>query len=155
MPVITVDNVVEGLKRKDVFEWLSDTDNHDRFLAGAFHDVSRASDTEWTCTLKLFPKTRVMRYRFITADDEHGGRRILCETDGKRTKGKLHYSLRTPRGSRDTLITLHMDYDPGSIFGLVVDVGGLREGLEKGLVNILSNLKKEIYQDVESGKLQP
>jgi hypothetical protein len=154
MPVITVDNVVEGLKRKDVFAWLSVTDNHDRFLSGAFNDVSRASDTEWTCTLKLFPKSRVMRYRFIAADDEHGGRRILCETDGKRTKGKLHYSLRTPRGSRDTLITLHMDYDPGSMFGLVVDVGGLRDGLEKGLVTILSNLKKEIYQDVESGKLE-
>ena len=47
-----------------------------------------------------------------------------------------------------------MDYDPGSMFGLVVDVGGLRDGLEKGLVTILSNLKKEIYQDVESGKLE-
>ena len=47
-----------------------------------------------------------------------------------------------------------MDYDPGSMLGLVVDVGGLREGLEKGLEQILSNLKKEIYQDVESGKFE-
>ncbi len=154
MAVITVDTVVEGLKRKEVFAWLSETDHHDRFLAGAFSDVSRASDTEWTCTLKLFPKTRILRYRFIAADDEHGGRRILCETDGKRTKGKLHYSLRTPRGSRDTLVTLHMDYDPGSMLGMVVDVGGLREGLEKGLETILSNLKREIYADVTAGKFE-
>ncbi|MED5373510.1 MAG: SRPBCC family protein [Myxococcota bacterium] len=153
MSVITVDVQVEGLKRKQVFAWLGEPDNHQRILDGAFDEVSREGDREWQCTLKLFPKARTLRYRFLQMDDSHGGRRCLCETEGKRVGGKLHYSLRTPRAKKATLVTLHYDYDPGSILGQALNAAGLREGLEGAMEACLRNLQAAIYEDVKAGKL--
>ncbi|MCP4809832.1 MAG: hypothetical protein GY913_25440 [Proteobacteria bacterium] len=147
MAVITTDILIENTRRDDVLTWMEIADNHERVLSGAWDDVSRTGDRTWDCTLKTFPKARVMSYSFDSTDRSHAGRRVLCTTGGKRTGGKLNYSLRTPRASRNTLVTLHLDYDPGSILGAVLDSSGLRDALEAGLVRMLSNMQQGIYSD--------
>ena len=147
MAVITTDILIENIRRDDVLEWMENADNHDRVLSGAWDDVSRTGDRTWDCTLKTFPKSRVMSYEFVETDRSHAGRRVKCVTGGKRTGGSLNYSLRTPRASRNTLVTLHLDYDPGSILGAVLDSSGLRDALEAGLVRMLSNMQQGIYTD--------
>ena len=147
MAVITTDILVENIKRQEVLDWLSSAENHDRVLQGAWDEVSRTGDRTWDLTFTAFPKKRTMSYSFDQVDDSHGGRRVLCTTGGKRTAGKLNYSLRTPRASRNTMVTLHLDYDPGSVLGAVLDGAGLRDGLEGGMTAMLENLQGAIYAD--------
>lgn len=147
MAVITVDTTVEGMKRNDVLEWLGVPDNHDRILQGAFDAVERSGDSQWKLTLSTFPKKRELEYTFDRVDTSHAGRRVLCQVGGKRTRGKLHYSLRTPRASRNTLVTLHYDYDPGAALGALLDQAGLRTALDQAWNKVLTNLLREIYAD--------
>jgi len=146
MPVITTDVLIEGVRRDEVFQWLSDPENHDRFLAGTFDEVSREGDRAWSLTLKMPPKARTIGYEFLEPDDSHGGRRILCRTTGKRTGGKLNYSLRTMKPSSNTLVTLHADYSPGSLLGAVLDVTILRKTLEDRYQGVLDNMARVIKQ---------
>ncbi len=148
MAVLTTDILVENTKRNEVLEWLSKADNHDRILQGAWSGTSRTGERTWDLTFSAFPKKRTMPYTFERVDDAHGGRRVLCSTGGKRTSGTLSYSLRTPRASRHTMVTLHLDYDPGSVLGAVLDGAGLREGLEGGMRAMLQNLERELCQDL-------
>jgi len=147
MAVITTDILVENMKRQEVLDWLAIADNHDRILQGAWDGADRTGDRTWELTFSAFPKKRSMGYAFDRTDTEHAGRRVLCTTTGKRTSGKLNYSLRTPRASRNTMITLHLDYDPGSVLGAVLDGAGLRDGLESGMKAMLQNLQAAIYAD--------
>jgi len=144
MPVITTDVLIEGVKRDEVFQWLSDPENHDRFLAGTFDEVSRDGDRSWSLTLKMPPRSRVIGYEFLEPDDSHGGRRVLCRTTGKRTAGKLNYSLRTMKPSSNTLVTLHADYSPGGFLGAALDVAVLRKTLEDRYQGVLDNMARVI-----------
>ena len=145
MPVITKDILIEGIRRDDVFQWLADPDNHDRFLGGAFDAAAREGERRWTLTLKIAPKDRQIGYELIGPDDSHGGRRILCRTTGKRTGGKLHYSLRTVRQPpSSTMVTLHADYSPGGLLGAALDVALLRKTLEARYQILLENLARAI-----------
>ena len=85
---------------------------------------------------------------FDRADTSHNGRRVVRHTTGKRTSGKLSYSLRTPRGTNDTLITLHADYDPGRLVGRLLDSSGLRDALELHYARLLETLGQELAQDL-------
>lgn len=144
MAVITTDILLKGFRREAVFDWLGDPANHPRLLSGAFDKVDDKGDGSFELHFKAAPKSRVMGYRFESKDSSHSGRRILVTTTGKRTKGKLHYSLRTMKPSTNTLVTLHMDYSPGALLGQLLDSAGIRASLEERLAAILKNLEREI-----------
>ena len=147
MAVITRDALIEGIRRDAVFEWLSDPEHHDRFLQDAFEATTRKGEKQWARTMKVSPKTRVVGYELLKADGSHGGRRVLCKTTGKRTTGKLHYSLRTVKPSSNTMVTLHADYEPGGLLGRALDMAGLRESLESRYQKLLDNMVREILKD--------
>jgi len=142
--VITRDILITGIRRDDVFAWLSDPDHHVPLLEGAFGGCRRNSEKDWELDIAVPGRPRVMGYRFISADESHGGRRIIVETSGKRLAGKLHYSLRTMKPSTNTLVTLHMDYSPGGALGSVINAAGLRSALENGMTSMLENLGNTI-----------
>lgn len=144
MAVITSDILLEGVHRDLVFAWLGDPANTRRLLEGAFDGVVDKGPTEWEVSLKISPKARVMGLRFVGADDSHGGRRVLLDASGKRTEGKVSYSLRTMKPSANTLVTVHMDYDPGSVLGALIDRAGLQARLDQGWKATLDNLGRLI-----------
>ncbi len=148
MSVITTDILLEGFRRKDVFEWMSEPANHHRMLSGSFGEVKETSPTSWEVMVDARPVSRPLGYVFESADSSHRGRRILCRTTGRRTEGKLNYSLRTPRGSNHTLVTLHADYDPGRLVGKLLDTSGLRQALVLHYQSLLDTLGREIVQDL-------
>ncbi len=141
MAVTTKDVLIEGARRDTVFRWLSDPANHRRILEGAFQELAEKAPGEFELTLCTKPRRRVMGYRIVGPDDSHGGRRVLVETTGRRTRGELHYSLRTMKPSTNTLVTLRMDYDPGSILGPLVDNLVIRRALEDAFAKVLDNLR--------------
>ncbi len=143
MTVITTDLLLTGIRRDAAFAWLSKPDNHTGILSGAFADVS-GSAGQYDITVHTSLRSRKMTYRFDRADDSHGGRRVLVTISGKRTRGTLHYSLRTMKPSTNTLVTIHMDYDPGSLLGLVANSTGLREALETGWAAVLKNMSRAL-----------
>ena len=145
MSVVTTDILIEGIRRKDVMEWFGDPNHHDAILQDAFDEVRRTSDKTWDLTVKTTPKKRVFTYTFDRLDTDHRGRRVLCTTSGRRVKGTWNYSLRTPRASNNTLVTLRMDYEPGGLMGRVVDSAGLRQALDVALTKVLENLQRELY----------
>ena len=144
MAVITTDILVEGFRRDDVFKWLGEFSNHQRFLEGAFTEVEQQSETVLVLHYSGGFKQRRLIYTFEGPDDSHGGRRVLVQTSGKRTTGTLNYSLRTMKPSTNTLVTLHMDYDPGPMLGALLDQNGIRRALENAYRSALGNLKKQI-----------
>lgn len=144
MAVLTNDVLLEGIRKQHVFEWLGQPDNLHACFEGAFDQVSRKGNGEWEATLNLSPKNRTMGIVFQAADDSHGGRRVLLETTGKRTVGKLHFSLRTMKPSTNTLVTLHQDYDPGSMLGQVIMSMGLQDALDAGWKKVLDNMARAI-----------
>ncbi len=144
MAIVTTDILIEGIKRDDVFAWLSDPAHHDAILDGAFDGFRKNGPGDYALEVKAAGKARELGYRFDRPDDSHGGRRVLVETTGKRFRGKLHYSLRTMKPSRNTLVTLHMDYDPGNGLGFLLDRAGLNERLEACAKRALENLKRAI-----------
>ena len=146
MAVITTDILIEGLRRDDVFAWLSDFENHKIILEGAFVNIESSSENELTLHFNGGFKQRRMTYTFIGPDDSHGGRRVKIKTGGKRTQGSLSYSLRTMKPSTNTLVTLHMDYEPGPMLGALLDQNGIRRALENAYRNALSNILNHIHQ---------
>jgi len=143
MAIITKDILLTGIRRDDVFEWLGDPANHDALVNGAFDDVS-GSGGDYEVTLSTPGRKRTMGYRFRSKDDEHGGRRILVDTIGKRTTGQLNYSLRTMKPSTNTMVTVRMDYSPGGPIGSIVNSTGLAEALDSALGRILENLNTAV-----------
>jgi hypothetical protein len=145
MAVLTTDILLQGFRRDAVFEWLGEPDNHRHILAGAFDDVVENGSGDFTLSFRAPAlRKRSMGYRFDQKDDNHGGRRILVKTTGKRTEGNLNYSLRTMKPSKNTLVTLHLDYSPGGILGAVIDAVALREALEGHLKTMMTNLEQAI-----------
>ncbi len=144
MAVITTDILITGVRRDEVFAWLSDPDHHVPILDGAFSGCQRNSTQEWALDIAVVGRPRKMGYRFISADETHGGRRIIVETTGKRVAGKMHYSLRTMKPSTNTLVTLHMDYRPGGALGSMLNAAGLRKALEDGMTRMLENLSRAL-----------
>ena len=144
MAVITTDILITGMRRDDVFAWLSDPDHHDPILEGAFDGCMRGTTKEWTLDISVPGRPRKMGYHFVKADESHGGRRVLIETSGKRVAGKMNYSLRTMKPSTNTLVTLHLDYSPGGALGSVLNAAGLRAALENGMAKMLENLARAL-----------
>jgi len=147
MPVCTTDILLEGVRRDTVFAWLGDRANHARLMEGAFDGVKAVGPGDFDLTVTLMGRSRVLEYRFDRADDSHGGRRLLVNTGGKRFRGKLHYSLRTMKPSTNTMVTLNMDYDAGSVFGALLGSAGLNEALEKHLARVLENLSRAMPRE--------
>jgi hypothetical protein len=144
MSVVTTDIMLEGIRRDVVFDWLSQPANHTLIMKGAFSQMEEKGPGNFDLTLAIFPKQRVLEYRYKAPDDSHGGRRVLVDTGGKRTRGTLSYSLRTLKPSTNTLVTIHMDYDSGSVLGELFDRAGLQKGLEEGFKKVLENLAREL-----------
>ena len=147
MSIVNCDVLIEGVRRDAVFEWLSDPDNHTRFIQGCFDKMEQSGPGEHNLHFHAAPKNRVLGYHFDRPDDSHGGRRILIRTSGKRTSGTLNYSLRTMKPSRNTLVTLTMDYDPGSVLGGFLDRSGIAPALESRFQKVLNQLKDLILAD--------
>lgn len=144
MAVITVDTLVEGMRRDDVLEWLSDREHHEKLVRSGFSEVKTLGPGDFDIVLSSFPRQRVMEYRFADVDTGHGGRRVKIAIGGRRTKGAMHYSLRTMKPSTNTLVTLHLDYDPGGPVGFLADASGMRQTLEDGMKSMLAALQEEI-----------
>lgn len=142
MPVCTTDILLEGVRRDTVFAWLSERSNHALILNGAFDGVQESGPGDFDLTVTLMGRSRVLEYRYDRADDSHGGRRLLVNTGGKRFRGKLHYSLRTMKPSTNTMVTINMDYDAGSVFGALLGSAGLNEALEQHWTRVLENLSR-------------
>ena len=146
MAMITKDILITGVRRDDVFDWLGEPSNHDGLIHGAFDDYS-GSNGNYEVIISTPGRKRTMGYRFKSRDDEHGGRRILVETTGKRTAGQLNYSLRTMKPSTNTLITVRMDYRPGGALGGLINSTGLYEALDSALGRILDNLERNVPRE--------
>lgn len=149
MTVLTRDVLVNGLRRDDVFRWLSDFSVHIPFLQAGFPNLQHIDDSTVLLPFQGGWKQRELSYRFIEADDRHEGRRIQIATDGKRLKGHLHFSLRTMKPSTDTMVTLHMDYDSGSLLGKVLEQD-IKDNLAACFVQCLQALKTQCEQDLLS-----
>jgi hypothetical protein len=141
MAIITQDILITGTKRDDAFDWLGDPNNHDQVTADAFDSVS-GSAGNYQLGLATPGKKRTMGYKFVAKDDSHGGRRVIVETDGKRTRGKLNFSFRTMKPSTNTLVTLRLDYDPGGALGGLINSSGLGDALESGCRKMLENFAR-------------
>lgn len=151
MAVLTTDVLIEGIRRDAVFAWLSDPAHHEALLQGAFDDVRRVDDRTYEMKLRSRPIARPMRYVFDRPDDSHGGRRILCRTEGRRVNGALHYSLRTMKPSTNTLLTVHLDYEPGRVIGALLDLAALRQDLDTALRTICDNAQRVIPHPSKEG----
>lgn len=151
MSVITTDTLVEGMRRDDVLAWLAEPSHHARILEGAFDGLSADGAGRWTITIKTPPKNRQMTYVFERVDEEHGGRRVHVALGGRRTTGKLHYSLRTQKPSTNTLVTLHVDLEGHGVLDRLMEMAGLREKLEKGFRVVLENLQRELAPHKTAG----
>lgn len=144
MAVLTTDVMLEGVRRDAVFDWLGQPANHEVLLQGAFDDVRRVDERSYEMKLRSKPAPRPMTYVVERKDDSHGGRRVLCRTEGKRVGGSLHYSLRTMKPSTNTLLTVHIDYEPGRVLGAVLDQATLRKDLQAALDRICENADKAV-----------
>jgi len=144
MAVSTHDILLEGARRDAVFGWLSEPSHHEQLLQGVFDDLSQVKPGEFEAKLRSRPVARPIRYVFERPDDSHGGRRVLCRTEGRRIAGSLHYSLRTMKPSTNTLLTVHMDYEPGRVLGAALDQLVLRKDLESALRKIAENAGRVI-----------
>ena len=121
MPVITVDTLLEGHSRDDVLEWLGDPAKHQALLEAGFDEVTAQGTGRYVAKLGLMGRTVEVEYTFLEKDESHGGRRVNIELGGRRTKGELHYSLRTMKPKSNTLVTLHADYTAGRLLGPLLD----------------------------------
>ncbi|NOY24818.1 MAG: hypothetical protein GXP62_03005 [Oligoflexia bacterium] len=147
MTVITTDILLEGIRRDSVFDWLGEPAHHQALLNGALRDLRKLDDQSYEGKVPSKPVDRPLRYVFDRKDDSHGGRRILCRTEGRRLAGSLNYSLRTMKPSTNTLLTIHLDYQPGRLLGAVLDSTILRRELETVLKRIAQNASAAIPRD--------
>jgi hypothetical protein len=144
MAVLTTDLLIKGIRRDDVFAWLSLPANHGRILADTFDGFTEQSEGTYVLTVKSGPRTRSLVWCFDRPDDSHGGRRVYVRTEGKRFRGTMSFSLRTMKPSTNTLVTLHFDFSPGGLLGSVAMAAGLEESVSKGMKQILDNLDRAI-----------
>jgi len=144
MAVLTTDLLIEGVRRDAVFAWLGAPVNHGRILSGTFDGMSEQSEGTYVLTVKAGPRTRSLVWCFDRADDSHGGRRIYIRTEGKRFRGTMSFSMRTMKPSTNTLVTLHYDFEPGSLLGGLALAAGLEDALMKGMKQVLVNLQSEL-----------
>ena len=144
MSVLTTDILIEGIRRDDVLAWLSDPAHHGILLEGAFDGLTQAGPGAWTATLATGPRRREMTYTFDHLDEEHGGRRVHVTLGGRRTNGRLHFSLRTEKPAANTRVTLHADLENGGVLGMIAEWAGLRERLDRAFRTMLENLKRTI-----------
>lgn len=142
MSVYTTDVLLEGLRRDDVLAWLAEPAHHHAILDGAWDALKPVGDGAWEATVKTPLRARAMTYSFDRVDEDHGGRRVHIKLGGKRTSGKLHWSLRTMKPSTNTLVTLHADIDTGGAFGALAEQFGMRDRLEAGFKAMVENVKK-------------
>ena len=147
MAIITQDILLTGVRREDVFNWIGDPGTHDIILQGAFASI-RGSKGEYELGIQTPGRKRTMGYRFTSKDDEHGGRRIIVDTDGKRTRGRINFSLRTMKPSTNTMVTIRMDYQPGGTLGELINATGLADVLEGALVKMLQNIAEHCPKSV-------
>lgn len=143
MAVITTDILLEGVGREAAFAWLCVPANHKVLLEGAFDGLDERGPGEFALTVRTPLRIRVLGYRFDQPDDSHGGRRVYVNTSGKRFGGKLSYSLRTMKPSTNTLVTLHLDFDPGPGGALALRLG-LEDRLRSGLARCLEALARAV-----------
>lgn len=146
MAVITTDALVTGIRRDEVFTWLSEFSRHKQFLAAGFPQLKVESSDTLLLPFQSGFKVRELGYKFLGADDTHGGRRVRIETSGKRTTGHLNFSLRTMKPSTNTLITLHMDYEPGTLLGMVLQTS-IQQSLEQCFSLVLEEIAANIRRD--------
>ncbi|MSP56635.1 MAG: hypothetical protein EXR69_13700 [Myxococcales bacterium] len=144
MSVYTTDVLIEGVRRDDVLTWLADPAHHELILAGAWGSLKSTGTGSWEVTVPTQLRTRPMTYTFEHVDEDHGGRRVHVALGGKRTNGKLHWSLRTQKPSTNTLVTLHADIDAGGPMGLVAEQLGMRVRLEQGFRTMTENVRKGV-----------
>lgn len=149
MSVITLDILVEGIRRDDVLTWLSEFENHTSIMDAAFPKSKTTSENVISLPIQAGWKARTLEYNFIGKDDSHGGRRVLVTTKGKRMEGSLHYSLRTMKPSSNTMVTLHMDYNSGGVLGTVLKED-IQKNLEKYFKRALEQVKHLIEKDLNS-----
>ena len=147
MAIITQDILLTGVRREDVFDWIGVPANHDIILQGAFPSI-RGGNGEYELGIETPGRKRTMGYRFASKDDEHGGRRIIVDTDGKRTRGRINFSLRTMKPSTNTMVTLRMDYHPGGTLGGLINATGLAEVLETALTKMLQNVAEHCPKSI-------
>ena len=145
MSVITLDVLVEGMRRDDVLAWLSEFENHLLIMQKTFPECKKSAGTTLELPLQAGFKKRILEYQFQGKDDSHGGRRVLVQTKGKRMEGSLHYSLRTMKPSSNTLITLHMDYGTGSFLGIL-----LKDDIQQQLESHFKKALQEIKSSLEN-----
>lgn len=153
MAVLTTDIMLRGIKRDEVFDWLGEVANQKRILEGAFDGFVEKSPGHYELSLNTPVKKRTLTYKVAGNDDSHAGRRVLVDTSGKRFEGKLNYSLRTLKPSTNTLVTMHMDFDPGGPgpLGDVIFDKFVRANLEAAFVKVLENLSNIIPRTSGSG----
>ena len=144
MAVLTRDILLTGIRRDVVFDWLGNFSNHEKFLENAFENVKKVSDTTLELEFKAKFKKRTITYTFLENDSSHGGRRVKIKTEGKRTTGQISYSLRTMKPSSNTLITMHLDYNPGKGLGMALNAISIHEHLGKCFTKALENISKNI-----------
>lgn len=144
--VYTTDVLLEGVRRDDVLAWLADPAHHRAILDGAWGNVKPIADGAWEVSVPTPARTRAMSYTFDRVDDDHGGRRVHVLLDGKHTKGKLHWSLRTVKPSTNTLVTLHADIDTGGVLGVLAERMGMRERLDQGFRTMVENVQKAMVR---------
>lgn len=144
MAVLTRDILLTGIRRDVVFDWLGNFSNHKNFLENAFDNVKQVSDTSLELEFKAKFKKRTMTYTFLENDSSHGGRRVKIKTEGKRTTGLISYSLRTMKPSSNTLITMHLDYNPGKALGHALNALSINENLGKYFTRALESISTNI-----------
>lgn len=146
MSVYTTDVLIEGVRRDDVLAWLAEPTHHEAILTGAWGSMKSVGANSWEVSVPTALRTRPMTYTFEKVDEDHGGRRVHVALGGKRTMGKLHWSLRTQKPSTNTLVTLHADIDPGGALGALAEQLGMRERLEQGFRTMTENVKKGVLR---------
>jgi hypothetical protein len=147
MAVLTTDLLLEGVRRDEVFAWISVPANHGRILQGTFDGCAEQSEGTYVLTVTAGPRTRSLVWCFDRPDDSHGGRRVYIRTEGKRFQGVMSFSLRTMKPSTNTLVTLHYDFSPGGLLGSMAMAAGLEDALSAGMKQVVQNLKRELKAD--------
>ncbi len=144
MSVYTTDVLIEGVRRDDVLAWIGNAANHRAVLEGAFDGLRETGTGCFELDIKSPPRPRTLSYTFDRVDEEHGGRRVHVALDGRRLKGKLHFSLRTTKPSTNTLVTIHADFAGNGYLLLAAESLGLKPRLDKAFAAMAANVLREV-----------
>lgn len=144
MSNITCDTLIEGHRRDDVFAWLADPGHHEVLVRAGFPAVVTDAAGQFQIPIPFPGQGIKATYTFRSADDTHGGRRVLVDLSGRRTQGALHWSMRTMKPSTNTLVTLHADYSSGRVLGMILDQYVIRGTLEAGMKEMLAELGRQL-----------